>query len=198
MDLLKDIQTWYKLNCDGDWEHEYGISISTLDNPGWCLKVDLTNTALEGFTFQKEEKITLEDWYEVKVENDVFIGYGDVDKLEKLIEVFLEWLRNALIKSEITYTIYTLLGEYEGISVWRPLLGRMIDINKFVITSRPDFNVKGLKVKSIEHFDQLPLDEIIDKIEDEEGDIVSCDMVMFYDYPGLVIKNKIYTTRPTK
>ena len=32
---------WYKTNCDGDWEHSYGITLQTLDNPGWHLTVDL-------------------------------------------------------------------------------------------------------------------------------------------------------------
>jgi hypothetical protein len=33
-DLLKRLQDWYVSQCDGGWEHTYGISIDTLDNPG--------------------------------------------------------------------------------------------------------------------------------------------------------------------
>ena len=41
MDELQLLQEWYVAQCDGDWEHSYGVKIDTLDNPGWSLKVDL-------------------------------------------------------------------------------------------------------------------------------------------------------------
>lgn len=33
------IMRWYASQCDGDWEHEHGMSIETIDNPGWALEV---------------------------------------------------------------------------------------------------------------------------------------------------------------
>ena len=51
MELLKRLQNWYKMHCDGDWEHSYGVIIDTLDNPGWKLSVDLTDTLLEDAEF---------------------------------------------------------------------------------------------------------------------------------------------------
>lgn len=47
----RDLQTWYASQCDGGSEHAFGITIETLDNPGWTLKVQLTDTKLEGATF---------------------------------------------------------------------------------------------------------------------------------------------------
>jgi hypothetical protein len=52
MEILQWIQQWYKEQCDGDWEHSYGITIESLDNPGWLVKVDLENTKLEDETLQ--------------------------------------------------------------------------------------------------------------------------------------------------
>jgi len=46
MNALQQLQDWYFAQCNGDWEHRYGVTISTLDNPGWTLEVDLTNTCL--------------------------------------------------------------------------------------------------------------------------------------------------------
>ena len=40
--LIHWIEKWYKGNCNGDWEHSYGITIETLDNPGWDFTIDLT------------------------------------------------------------------------------------------------------------------------------------------------------------
>lgn len=34
MDILSWVEDWYKEHCDGVWEHDYGITIGTLDNPG--------------------------------------------------------------------------------------------------------------------------------------------------------------------
>lgn len=41
---------WYLSNCDGDWEHVYGVKLETLDNPGWILTIDLAETDLDGKT----------------------------------------------------------------------------------------------------------------------------------------------------
>ncbi len=45
--MAGDLQRWYLAHCDGDWEHTYGVSIETLDNPGWRLRIDLVGTELE-------------------------------------------------------------------------------------------------------------------------------------------------------
>lgn len=39
---------WYANNCNGDWGHEYGIKISTIDNPGWLIQVNLSETDISG------------------------------------------------------------------------------------------------------------------------------------------------------
>lgn len=39
MDVFQWLQEWYIQNCDGDWEHCYGIKIGTLDNPGWSIDI---------------------------------------------------------------------------------------------------------------------------------------------------------------
>ncbi len=52
MGLVEQIQAWYAAQCDGGWEHQYGVSIETLDNPGWCVMVDLSGTSLENISFQ--------------------------------------------------------------------------------------------------------------------------------------------------
>ncbi|MFD8497860.1 Imm53 family immunity protein [Amycolatopsis sp. NPDC059657] len=46
-DPFQFLQAWYESQCDGDWEHEYGIRLGTLDNPGWWFEIDLTGTAFE-------------------------------------------------------------------------------------------------------------------------------------------------------
>jgi len=45
------LQAWYPVQCDGDWEHEFGVRVETLDNPGWSLRIDLDGTAMAGLTY---------------------------------------------------------------------------------------------------------------------------------------------------
>ncbi|MET9563851.1 Imm53 family immunity protein [Streptomyces tauricus] len=33
------MQNWYAQQCDGDWEHEWGVEIAMLDNPGWNVSI---------------------------------------------------------------------------------------------------------------------------------------------------------------
>jgi immunity protein 53 of polymorphic toxin system len=40
------LQAWYATRCNGEWEHGYGVSIGTLDNPGWSVEIDLKGTIL--------------------------------------------------------------------------------------------------------------------------------------------------------
>jgi hypothetical protein len=92
-DLLKRLQDWYALQCDGDWEHVYGIQISTLDNPGWYLNVDLAGTYLFDRTFDEVsvEGADENDWYICKVEKHVFNGACGPRRLCDVIALFLEW-----------------------------------------------------------------------------------------------------------
>ena len=90
--VLEAIQHWYAANCDGDWEHSYGVQIETLDNPGWNLTVDLKFTDLEGqqrdwSLLQRSEN----DWIGIKVENNRFEASGGPHNLEEILQAFLDW-----------------------------------------------------------------------------------------------------------
>lgn len=43
-DSLQLITNWWRSQCDGNWEHEYGMSIGTMDDPGWIVHVDFSFT----------------------------------------------------------------------------------------------------------------------------------------------------------
>jgi hypothetical protein len=92
MSAIQHLQEWYRGRCDGDWEHTFGVKIGSLDNPGWSLTVDLTDTPLEKrvFTPCKYEFSDI-DWIDCRVEKKQFRAFGGPLKLEELIEVFLKW-----------------------------------------------------------------------------------------------------------
>src|SRR5687768_5199637 len=98
VDILQSIQEWYTEQCDGDWEHSYGIVIETLDNPGWLVKVDLTDTALNTRPFTKVADNVDEDgwqkggrWMQCYVKDGVWHGAGDETKLATILGQFLSW-----------------------------------------------------------------------------------------------------------
>lgn len=92
---LSELQEWYTLHCDGDWEHSYGVSIGTLDNPGWCLCIDLEGTGLEdvAFTEVKENYDDALDWLICVKHEGKFSANGGPRKLEPMISVFLAWAK---------------------------------------------------------------------------------------------------------
>ena len=65
-DSLNWLMHWYLSQCDGDWEHSYGVKLDNLDNPGWTIKIDLRDTDLEHRPFARIERgepaDDLEEW----------------------------------------------------------------------------------------------------------------------------------------
>lgn len=91
---LAELEQWYSENCDGDWEHEWGVRIGTLDNPGWSVDIHLEGTVLENVAFGelKAEK-SHSDWYVCRVENNVFVGHGGARNLHEILTAFTSWWR---------------------------------------------------------------------------------------------------------
>ena|SRR5437899_11255830 len=89
-EILTDFQEWFEAQCNGEWEHTHGVSIETLDNPGWEVKIDLKDTRWESSTF---DELQLErapnDWIHCKKEGAQFQGYGDPRKLGQVLGHFL-------------------------------------------------------------------------------------------------------------
>lgn len=95
---LQELQDWYAKHCNGEWEHQYGVEITTCDNPGWWVKIDLTGTDLvtrlytpiadnvNDLGFPRGDR-----WMSCSIKNDVWEGAGDETKLPTIIKTFLAW-----------------------------------------------------------------------------------------------------------
>lgn len=92
---FKWLCNWYNKNCNGDWEHYYGIKIDTIDNPGWTITIDTESSLIEleniPWTFSETSS---NDWYGFKVEGKKFEASGDPFKLEFLIKLFRKTFEN--------------------------------------------------------------------------------------------------------
>ena len=94
IDQLSRLRNWYAAQCDGDWEHSYGIKIDTLDNPGWTLVVDLADTSLKDKPFAPIHRGDSEggvSWLHCTVADGKFQAAGGVPNLPDMLEQFLQW-----------------------------------------------------------------------------------------------------------
>jgi hypothetical protein len=81
---------WYRSQCDGDWEHSYGIKLENIDNPGWLLTVDLAETDLEGATMATisegcgpDDHSEKPRWIQCRVADGKFSGACDPDQVAR-------------------------------------------------------------------------------------------------------------------
>src|SRR5438874_9455169 len=92
------LQKWFAKHCNGDWEHDFGIQIETLDNPGWRIKINLIGTALEGKAFAPVEQNvgpssepSATSWMTCYVKDGTWNAAGDAKKLNTMLLTFLDW-----------------------------------------------------------------------------------------------------------
>jgi Immunity protein 53 len=89
---LGTLQAWYAARCDGNWEQEFGVTISTSETSGWELRVDLVDTPLNGTQLTRErEARSPDDWIEVWCDGYTFNAVGGVVNLEELLALFVSF-----------------------------------------------------------------------------------------------------------
>ena len=99
VNALERLQDWYVAQCDGTWENDRGITVETLDNPGWKVVVDLTGTDLENAPFEDFVVERLEDdWVHARAvdtgETAVrrrFEAFCGPRSLAEALDIFLDW-----------------------------------------------------------------------------------------------------------
>lgn len=64
---ISELVRWHTEKCDGDWEHQGGIAIGTLDNPGWSITIEY-----DTFVTAFDESVSVNDNW---VADDDFIFY---------------------------------------------------------------------------------------------------------------------------
>jgi Immunity protein 53 len=89
--MIEWLEKWYADHCNDSWEHDYGIVIETIDNPGWSVSIDTTDTILDGLEIPYSiHERSENDWIGYSVLNNVFKGVGDAAKLNAIIKIFRE------------------------------------------------------------------------------------------------------------
>lgn len=83
------LQKWVAAQADGDWEHEMGLTLTVLDNPGWDLNVDLVNYE----EYLQDISYTLikngdNNWIGYKIQDSYLNIAGDLGKLSCILDFF--------------------------------------------------------------------------------------------------------------
>ena len=98
MEVFQYLADWYENQCNRKWDSKRGISLRSLDRPGWLLKVDLVGTDLEHTPFQPvrvgvtdkgqpEEPV----WMTCRVHEGQFIAACSPDMLSHALDTFQLW-----------------------------------------------------------------------------------------------------------
>ncbi|MEM6455690.1 MAG: Imm53 family immunity protein [Acidobacteriota bacterium] len=93
--ILAWLEAWYESACDGDWEHQNGFEINSLDNPGWHVQITWItgskNTPDEQWEVITKRDASDDDWIVCRVTQGCFDGVGDPRKLREILRLFRSW-----------------------------------------------------------------------------------------------------------
>jgi hypothetical protein len=103
MDSIQWLEAWYQARCNGEWEHHHGVSIQTLDNPGWLVTIDLAGTSLQNTAMEDVGNASqinhagLEgnhNWLHCRIQDNRYLGAGGPSSLLAICEVFRKWVES--------------------------------------------------------------------------------------------------------
>ena len=94
MDNFSWLEDWYARQCNGDWEHQSGVKIDTLDNPGWRVVIDLNGTRYDDVQNRDLLDHQTDDfeWIHCIIRDGRFLGYGGPKMLGKIVQAFRKWI----------------------------------------------------------------------------------------------------------
>ena len=88
---LSFLENWYRQQCKGDWEQQWGVKIGTLDHPGWTIAISLNETRAEGRIVQRVRiERTEDDWINYWVQKKTFHGWCGPLNLSETIKIFVD------------------------------------------------------------------------------------------------------------
>lgn len=91
MDNLLWLQEWYANQSIEHVGKRISINIHTAEKSAWHIEIELKYTKHKGLSFKKlREEKTKYNWYEYEIKDKKFVGKGDFNKLNVLIEKFRE------------------------------------------------------------------------------------------------------------
>jgi hypothetical protein len=102
-DELSWLQQWYSAQCDGEWEHSFGV---TIDTPGWSVTICVEGTEPASTPFEPvKTSVSDTNWVHCRVTERKegaltrscpnyrrFEGFGGALNLGDIIRIFRTWV----------------------------------------------------------------------------------------------------------
>ena len=182
IDLISKIQNWYKINCNGDWEHRYGISISTLDNPGWSIQLDLTETPLEGIDYKQayQNPEQEHDWFYFQTKGNILDIACSPENLTTIFQIFFDQILPNYANPTFSYQLYLPLPSHHD-EIWTPCYAKMVNEESLKVHEIPPIDIKHIKVRNLDQFDFDELDLSQLELNIQVGDMVNVGLEEVFD-----------------
>jgi hypothetical protein len=100
--LLAWLEDYYASRCDGAWEHDHGVQIDTLDNPGWRVQGVQVVVGPDCPSAADHVERTETNWISYKVEKGRFIGHSGPKNLAELLAVLQNLITEGSLRGEQT------------------------------------------------------------------------------------------------
>ena len=190
-ETIEKIQDWYKINCNDDWEHRYGYKIETLDNPGWAIKIDLTDTALNNLEFERkfQNPNNRDDWFNIQTENRILFIHCGPENMKKVFEIFFDEIILEHSDSNFEYKVHLPISGF-GIEIWTPAKSKLINERTVQITEIEKIEYKNIKVRDTEYINFIPTDLEKLKLNYSVGDILEVELERIFGRTVLTAKSK--------
>jgi hypothetical protein len=92
---LSALEKWYASQCNGEWEHGYGVRIETLDNPGWLVRLSLQGTKKQDAILARiTQTRSQDDWISYWAEKQEFQIACGPENLSEAIDLFVSWFNS--------------------------------------------------------------------------------------------------------
>lgn len=97
-ETLQRLSAWHLRQCDGEWEHHHGVTICSLDNPGWRVTINVGATPLaakpfvtmaDGVNVRRHPR--KERWMFCHLDGTEWTGACDPSRLDEVLRIFLAW-----------------------------------------------------------------------------------------------------------
>jgi len=187
--LLERIQNWYQTNCNDNWEHSHGFSITTLDNPGWTIKIDLSATPLDKLQFERNIDNGRFDWMFIKTKNKIFEANCDQKKLTEVLKIFLDEIIPEYADKNFHYPIYIPLAGAPA-KVWRPAKAKMLTEEILEIVYIPALKFEDIRAKTIYDITFKRDDIFSFKTTYSVGDKIKTELTEMFDGVSLIAKEQ--------
>lgn len=185
--VLIRIQNWYQTNCNGNWEHSYGISIQTIDNPGWNIKIDLSETSLENLEFSTKIDNGSVDWMIISAKDKVFEAFCDPGKLTTVLGVFLDEIIPNYTNNAFLYRVYIpLIGGTT--KLWRPVQAKMVTEEVLEIVHIPDLKYEEITAGAIDDIPLSKAEMLTYRSIHSIGDRIKTSLTQMYNGVTLIVR----------